>query len=71
MLTIHLEFNQKWNQFFTRSITTKPLLCTTAVPEEEEVGIEEMGIEEEITDQEKEGETIRKVLGIPRMQKET
>ena len=71
MLTIHLEFNQKWNQFFTRSITTKSLLYTTAVPEEEEVGIEEMGIEEEITDQENEGETIRKVLGIPRMQKET
>ena len=40
----------------------KPLLCTTAVPEEEEVGMEEMGIEKEIRDQEKEGETIRKVL---------
>ena len=41
------------------------------VPEEEEVGIEEMGIEKEIKDQEKEGETIRKVLWTPRIQKET
>ena len=49
----------------------KPLLCTTAVPEEEEVGIEEMGIKKEITDQEKEEEMIRKVLRNPSMQKET
>ena len=62
LLTIHLQFNQKRNQFFFRSITTKPLLCTTAVPEEEEVGMEEMGIEKEIRGQEKEGERIRKVL---------
>ena len=48
----------------------KSLLCTTAVSEEEEVGIEEMGIEKEIADQENEGETIRKVLRTPRMQKE-
>ena len=56
---------------FYQEHKTKPLLCTTAVPEEEEVGIEEMRIKKEITDQEKEGEMIRKVLWTPRMQKET
>ena len=40
----------------------KPLLCTTAVPEEEEVGIEEMGIENEIIDQEKEGSNQKSIM---------